>query len=208
MRIRAYTVLVSVLVVACLASVASAHEHRPVGPVEMVVGWDSEPAYVGFLNGVQVTIHDPGGKPVTDAGESLEVEVTFGDQKTEPMTLEAAFGNPGRYVAPLIPTRPGDYAFHLTGEVQGQTIDQTFSSADKKFDAVKDDAGIEFPAKDPSRAELAQRLTRLDPRLASVSGTASSAEDTASLARLLGIVGIVLGAVALIVTLASRRRTT
>jgi len=61
------------------AAPALAHEGRKLGDLEMEVGWGTEPAYSGEVNSVQILlVHD--GKPVVDLGDTLDVEVTFGDQ--------------------------------------------------------------------------------------------------------------------------------
>src|SRR3954452_15497572 len=73
-------------VVAVLATVriqpALAHEHRPVGPYEIVFGWNAEPAYAGVYNKAELTIamHDDPTKMVEGADETLKLEVGFGGQ--------------------------------------------------------------------------------------------------------------------------------
>jgi hypothetical protein len=196
---------------------ARAHEHRKVGPYEMVVGWADEPTFVGFKNGVQLILNDGQGKPVTDLGEDLKVEVIFADQKTAPLALERAFGKtfgrPGDYRAPIIPTRPGNYTFHFMGSVKDQKIDQSFTSSEKTFDPVAEASGVEFPAKDPSRADLAGRLERLGPRIDAATTAAQGAESASKAAgvaigqvRSLSLAGIVLGAVGTILGLSGLRR--
>ena len=46
------------------------------------VGWVNEPTYVGFMNAVQLFLSDKNKKPISGAGDTLKVQVTFGDQKT------------------------------------------------------------------------------------------------------------------------------
>ena len=71
------------------AAPALAHEGRKLGDLEMVVGWGTEPAYAGEVNSVQLLlVHH--GEPVVDLGDTLDVEVTFGDE-TQPFTLEPYF---------------------------------------------------------------------------------------------------------------------
>src|SRR5687767_7934947 len=92
------------------ASAAFAHEGRMQGDLEMVVGFGTEPAYAGQPNSVQLRlVHD--GEPVVDLGDTLEVEVSFGDVTQEfplePNFAVGAFGEPGDYRAWFIPTAPG-----------------------------------------------------------------------------------------------------
>src|SRR5881397_2958676 len=69
----------------------SAHEERKVGSYQVAVGWADEPTYVGFKNAVEIILKDAKGKPVLNLGDTLKVEVVFGDQKSGLLTLEPAF---------------------------------------------------------------------------------------------------------------------
>jgi len=192
------------------AGAAYAHEHRHAGPVEMTVGWADEPTFAGFKNAVQLMLRDEAGKPVTDLGDTLKVEVVFGTQKTGLLPLERAFGKtfgtPGDYRAPIVPTRPGNYTFHFVGTIGGQKVDQSFTTSDKTFDPVGESTEIQFPVKDPSPGELAGRIERFGPRVETAQAAAADAGAAATQARTLAIVGIVLGAVGTAARFAQRRR--
>jgi hypothetical protein len=183
-----------------------AHEQRQVGGYQLTVGWQHEPAYAGVENAVQIFVKDSKGKAVSDLGDppSLKVQVIAGSQTSDPLELTASFdpdegeGTPGEFDATLVPTAPGDYTFHLSGSINGQNIDEKFTSSDKTFDPVKDPSEVEFPAKTPSPAQLAQGIDRLGPRIDTASKSAKSAKDDASSASTLGIIGIVIGALGLI----------
>jgi hypothetical protein len=198
----------TVLLAGPWATGAGAHERRSVGPVQMTVGWLNEPAYAGILNAVQLRIGDEGG-PVTVLGDALKVEVRFGDQKVGPMTLAPAFGSPGEYRSPMIPSRPGSYIFHFVGSVGGQQIDQSFTSSDTTFESPKEPTDIEFPVKDPTPAQLAGRLERLEPRIDTLSATAHSeagdARDAAGRATVIAVAGLLVGAVGVALAVAGRR---
>ena len=130
------------------AAPALAHEGRKLGDLEMEVGWGTEPAYSGEVNSVQILlVHD--GKPVVDLGDTLDVEVTFGDQtqtfSLEPFFEEGEFGTPGDYRAFLIPTEPGQYSFHFSGTIDGEEVDETFTSGPGTFDDVENPQSAEFP---------------------------------------------------------------
>jgi hypothetical protein len=149
-----------------LASTASAHEGRSQGDLEMVVGFGTEPAYSGQPNSVQlVLVHD--GEPVVDLGDTLDVEVSFGDETMalplEPNFAVGAFGEPGDYRAWFIPTRPGQYAFHFSGTIDGEEVDETFTSGPRTFSDVQNPADIQFPVQDPSNGELAERIEQRSP---------------------------------------------
>ena len=203
------TVIVPAMLLA-LATSSAAHERRQVGAYVMRVGWGDEPAFAGVKNAVQLLLSDASGKPITDLPEDLKVEVIFGAQKTAPLPLDAAFGKnfgrPGDFRAALIPTRPGNYTFHFIGSLNGQRIDQSFTSSDKTFDPVQGAAAIEFPAKDPSLGELAEKLDRIGSRLEAVQGSAQDAAAAARQARIFGAVGILAGIAGLLAAVASNRR--
>ena len=188
----------------------SAHEVRNVGNYQFTVGWLHEPAYTDEQNAVQFLLADKSGNPVTDLGDTLKVEVIYGSQKMPAQSLNPTYdpdtglGKQGEYLASLIPTRPGKYSFHFTGSVKGQTVDQSFTSGPNTFDEVKDPTAVEFPAQDPTRGQMAQRLD------SALSTTQTTAKNDAELARNVAIAGIVLGALAIvgvIVVSVSGRRT-
>ncbi len=185
------------LILIVIPGIVSAHEHRPVGEYEMVVGWIDEPPFVGFKNGVELRLADAGGKPVLDLGDALKVEVIFGGQKTEALTLAPAFGatsgRPGEYRAPVIPTRPGTYAFHFVGTIRGQKVNEVFTASEQTFDLVQASSEIEFPAKDPTRADLALRVQRLAPRLDRVVELTDQVKALAILGIVLGVAGVIAG---------------
>jgi hypothetical protein len=218
----------AVLAVTFLTAVpAFAHEIRPVGNPKgtyvMTVGWLSEPAYVGISNSVELLVHDAKGNAVDDLGPNgLKVQVIFGSQTSDPLTLNLSFdpdtklGMHGQYLASIIPTSPGNYTFHFTGDINGQKIDEKFTSSDKTFDTVKEPTEVEFPAKPPSVGQLATNLDRLNPRVDSAVSAAQSAQqaaksakDKASTATILAVValvvGLVLGGLGLLTGRARRR---
>ncbi|HUR23653.1 MAG TPA: hypothetical protein VMZ73_07255 [Acidimicrobiales bacterium] len=213
MRVRfaglAAAALGTALLVGPLAGSAFAHERRTVGPVQMAVGWLNEPAYSGVLNAVQLRVNDDAG-PITDVGDALKVELTFGDQKVGPLALVAAFGSPGEYRAALVPSRPGTYTFRFVGAVRGQQIDQSFTSSDKTFESPKETADIEFPVKDPSPGQLATRLDRIEPRVdqvrTAVQSDVDDAKSAANRATALAVVGLIVGVAGVAFGVSARRR--
>jgi hypothetical protein len=194
---RAAVAAAALTAVVISAAPALAHEHRTIGAYTFTVGWKNEPTYSGFSNAVQLFLADAAGKPVTDLGDTLNVTPVFNAQKGETLPLHAAFGKtygtPGEYDSALTPTRPGTYAFHFTGTIAGQNVDETFTSSEKTFSNVADAGGIQFPAKDPSNGELAAKLTNLDPRIASLQAAQAQAASKASRATTFGLIGIVVG---------------
>lgn len=203
------------VVTAVQGGTASAHEGRKVGKYMFVVGFGDEPAYAGSKNSVVLFLSTAADdKPVTDLGDTLKVSVEK-DGQTLPLEVEpnfevGEFGTPGDYRAWFFPTRPGKYTFHFTGSVKGQNVDESFTSSPTGFDEVSTPTDKEFPAKDPSTADLAQRLDREVPRLTSSLAAQRvllrDTRDKARQAQTLGIAGTALGFLGVLLALLSWRR--
>jgi hypothetical protein len=195
-------VVATLVTLAVLAApVASAHEGREQGDLEMEVGFGTEPAYVSQPNSVQIILnHD--GEPVTDLGDTLQVEVSFGDQQPLQLPLEpffevGEFGTPGDYRGWFIPTSAGSYTFHFTGTVDGEDVDQTFSSGPQTFSDVESGSDLQYPEQLPAASDLTARIeresTRAQQELAAANERAAMASDDASSAKTLALVGIGIG---------------
>jgi len=183
----------AVILLALLAGTsAAAHETKSVGGLKLTVGWGDEPAFSGFRNFVEVDVVDGAGHPVTDlGGGALSADVGFGDEHL-PLALVPARGQPGKFRAWLVPTRPGTYSFHVTGTIKGQPIDMMSTCSDTTFACVADVSDIQFPVKDPSAGQLADRISREMPR-AEAAMTAAGGARTLAIAGLAGAV-VALGA--------------
>ena len=200
-----------------LAGPAEAHTSRVVGAYTMTVGWKVEPTYVGVQNAVQLFVHDAKGTPLDDIGNGLKVVVLFSSKQSPPLDLEPSFdadtglGTHGEFDAAVIPTQPGDYTFHFTGAINGQPVDQSFSSGPQTFDTVAVPTGIEFPTQDPTAGALATSISRINPRLASAVATARDAHSSSTAALSLAIVAlavaVIVGGAGLGMGLSSRRKT-
>ena len=170
--IAAALVIMSLLL---LIGPASAHEGRTIGDYDVAFGWRSEPALVGYLNGPELFIApqgtDPeeGGSAMEGVDVSLQVEVSFGPA-TKTLDMEPAEGEAGHYIADLIPSRPGDYSFHLTGTIGDTQVDETFTSADGQFSSVEPASDITFPDEQPSIVELLDRIAQLEARVTALEG--------------------------------------
>lgn len=200
----AFAIALPTVYVTLSAAPASAHELKKVGSYDMLVGFGQEPAYLGEKNFVQMFLHDASGKPVADIGGSLKVAVENGG-KTMTLPLVPSFdpdsglGTPGEYDAYFIPTAVGKYTFHFTGSIKGQKVDVSFTSGPTTFSEVEDPTTVEFPAKVPTLGQVSDRLTNEIPRLnARIAASMSHADSEASSARTIGIVGLIVGALALI----------
>ncbi len=160
---------------------ALAHERRTVanGKYDVVVGWDGEPAYVDMKNGAGIRIMDVGTtNPVSGAEKTLKVQIRQG-ANTQPFPLRAVFGQNGYYVADILPTRDGEYQWIFTGSINGDAVNETFDTADGKFNKVEPQTALQFPLALPDPAQSAS--------------TVQAAQADAASARTLAYVGIAVG---------------
>lgn len=176
---------------------AAAHVTKRSGPFELELGWGVEPPRVGAENSVEVEVSNERGEPVAVPAGALSVEVVFGSAATTlPLVPVAA---PGSLEASITPTRPGTYAFTVSGAVGGHEVEVGATCSEASFECVEPAGATEFPVEDPSGGDLALRLERDAARL-------GAARDRADGARVLAIVALALGAAALAVSVAAARR--
>jgi hypothetical protein len=146
----------------CASTAAFAHERRSLagGKYDVVVGWDSEPAYVNQRNAAGIRISKAGtnpAEPVTGAEKTLKVQLRQGAQMRT-FDLRAVFGQPGYYVADIVPTRAGDYVWTFGGSIGSDPVNETFDSADGKFDAVAAGSDVQFPVAAPDPEQVTVQL--------------------------------------------------
>ncbi len=165
---------------------ALAHENRDVGAYRLTVGFIVEPAFEGTKNGVDFRVAKA-GNPVEDVEKTLKVDVTHvPSNTTKTMDLRTIFRDPGHYTNDFIPTAPGQYRFRFFGTIEGVQINETFTSG-TGFSNMEPSADIQFPVRLIETREL-QGATE------GALSAANDADDKASSARTIGIVGIVIGA--------------
>ena len=151
--------------------------------------------------------------PVEDLEGSIQVEVTHmatGAQRT--MDLVAVFGEPGHYVAHLIPTASGVYEFRVFGSVEGTAIDETFASmgGGGGFDDIRSSAGLHFPEELPELREIESGVrgalqTAQQAQDAALAAQESGGSALAIVALIVGIVGVVFGIGGAMLGLRARR---
>ena len=172
------------------SNVALGHERRTVGPYTFVVGWINEPAYVNAANGLSLDVTEASSsKPVDGLATTLRAEVVVGGgAKKLSLDLATDEATPGHYEGSFIPTKTGDYIFHIFGDAGSTKVDERFESGPNTFDGAVSTDQLQFPDRVPASADLAARLDQL---------------------QMLVIIGIVLGGLALLASAASlvmRRR--
>lgn len=169
-----------------IASPASAHEVRVVGKYKLTVGWAAEPAFVNVPNALFLQIRDAQTEQgVEGLDETLQAQIIVGGgAQTRDLPLEPSDEQPGLYLGSIVPTLVGDYSFRISGTIEGQAIDETFSSGPETFDPVEDIAELQFPPTPPSKA-----------------GSDSGSDDTSLILAIVAIatggVGIAVGVIAL-----------
>src|SRR6266536_6128905 len=161
-RLAAIVSVAMLLALVSAPAVSFAHERRTIGggKYDVVVGWDLEPAYASQKNGASIRISKAGtnpAEPVTGAEKTLKVDIRQGAQ-TKTFDLRAVFGQPGYYVADIIPTRDGDYVWTFNGAIGDDKIAEKFDTADGKFNAVERAARLEFPIAAPDPAQVSSDI--------------------------------------------------
>jgi hypothetical protein len=166
---------------------ALAHERRTIanGKYDVVVGWDIEPVYVGIKNAAGIRIMNAGTTtPVKGADKTLKLAIRQG-ASTRSFPLRAVFGQDGYYVADIVPTREGDYQWIFTGDINGDAVNETFDTADGKFDGAQSASAVQFPVQLPDPGQSTAAL--------------QAAQADAQSARMMAYIGIGVGVLALLV---------
>lgn len=209
-----------------------AHEISTAGPYRIAIGWQFEPpsgsvTWVGQPNAVQIFVDQP--KPGNDMGSpvgdlngdcshpDIQVTVTFGNTTSSPLCPQPTYdadtsrGRQDEYDAAVTPTKVGDYTLHVFGTIHGTKVDHTVKSGPQTFDSVGDQSSVEFPSAAPALGDVATKVDQVGSRSADAAAAANAATDAANRSSALGIVGIVLAAIAVILGgvafLTARRRS-
>ena len=182
------------LLLAGLAGTALAHEERDVGDYSVEVGFIGEPVFVGDTSGLEFHV-TKGDQPISGLDKTITAEVINGTAKRA-LPLTEREDDPGWYQSVFIPTVAGKYTFHLSGTIEGNPIDETFTSSPTGFNEVQEAASGQFPVTLPTAAELSAEASK---------GSDAASQVTIALA--LGGAGLVVGLLALGLALTGRRRS-
>lgn len=191
-RIGRAAALGAVLTLVVGIGVAAAHEQRDVGDYTFTVGLLEEPVFTGQKSGLDLRVAQ-GNQPVEGLEETLQAEVSFSGQSRD-LEISPVFGEPGAYRSVFFPTAAGPYSFHITGDVNGTPVDETFTSGPDTFSEVQDVAGGQFPIQYPATGDIARDAE-----------AGAGAATTATISLVLGGAGLLVGLVALGMTVARRR---
>jgi hypothetical protein len=186
----------AIVMAACLALIAApvlAHEERTVAGYDMEVGFINEPVFVGDKSGLEFSVMKD-NQPVTGLEQTLTAQVIYAGE-TRDLPLDARDDSPGWYQSVFIPTAAGPYTFHISGTIQGTTIDESFTSSPTGFDEVQEAGAGQWPNELPTVSELAATASK-----------GADAANTALIALGVGVIGVVIGVIGLGIALASRRK--
>jgi hypothetical protein len=163
---------------------ADAHERRTVaGKYTFVVGFLTEPAINGQVNGIDLRITDAQTNQAVEGVEkTLKTDIAVGGQ-SKTYELKTRFNMPGAYTVTLIPTKAGQWIFRFYGTIEGTQVDEKFESGPGRFDDVEAAATFEFPAAQSSPGAAGSE----GEGSASAMAEAQRALDKADSARTIGI---------------------
>jgi len=124
-KVLGFAGLVALLTLLLNFQLALAHESVTVGDYELEIGWVEEPPIAGQQNAILVIVSNTSGgeaQPVEDVS-SLEVRVSYGDQSKELILQPLGEDTPGQFMAPILPTIPGQYTILLGGQLGDTPVD-------------------------------------------------------------------------------------
>lgn len=127
---------------------ALAHESITVGDYTLEIGWLSEPPVAGQHNAIVVHVSTTDEQPVEDVS-SLTVTISYGGQDKTLALEPVDEHSPGQFMAPLVPTVPGQYTVKFGGSL-GET---TFVDAHVEPEEVQPADTLEFPNADAMQQE-------------------------------------------------------
>ena len=191
---RLVAVASAVLFTMLVSSAVAAHEEREVAGYSVVVGFMDEPVFAGQKSGLEFFINK-GETPVEGLETTLQAEVIYQGQKRD-LPLDARFGEAGAYESVFFPTAPGAYTFHIFGTIEGQAVDESFTSSAEGFGEVEALSGGQFPVQFPAEADVVADAQ---------AGKTASSQVTIAIA--LGAAGLLAGLVGIGLALAARRRS-
>jgi len=159
----AATVVVATSFIAS-AGTAAAHERRTVGPYQLVVGWLNEPAYVGFMNSLDLRVTDTRvtpAKAVEGLEKTLTVDLQAGGLAPFTLTVTPRFGAAGAYNGHVLPTATGTYIFTIKGKIESLDVNEKFESGPGRFGDIESTNALQYPNKIPVAEDLNSRLADL-----------------------------------------------
>ena len=165
--------------------IAFAHESITVGDYTLEIGWLSEPPIVGQQNAIVVNVSTTSdGQPVEDVS-ALTVTVSYGGQNKALTLQPLGEDTPGQFVAPILPTIPGQYTIKLGG-----TLGNAAVSAEVEPEEVQPADTLQFPS-------VASAASTANAASADQSAILATMNWLIYISLLIGLIALVLGVMAL-----------
>jgi len=121
--------------------IALAHESITVGDYTLEIGWLSEPPIVGQQNAIVVNVSTTADQQPVEDVSTLTVTISYGGQNKTLTLQPLGEDTPGQFVAPILPTVPGEYTVILGGKLGDTTAD-----AETHVEEVQPAATLQFPS--------------------------------------------------------------
>ena len=157
-RIAAAAVVLALGITAVAAPLALAHEARTLGAYGIEVGFIDEPVFVGHKSGLEFGV-TKGDQPVEGLEKTLKATVTV-NGKSMDLPLTAREDQPGWYQSEFIPTLAGPYTFRITGTIESQAVDESFTSSPTGFDEVRTPPRVSSRSSSRPRPTWSRRRSR------------------------------------------------
>ncbi len=175
---------VTACLIALLAALTSyqlvlAHEFITIGDYTLEIGWVNEPPIVGQQNAIVVNVSTTADEQPVEDVSGLTVAVSYGGQNKTLTLQPLGEDTPGQFVAPILPTIPGQYTINLGGK-----LGTTDVKADVQPEEVQSADVLQFPGE-------------------ASAGTANQSADAGVmnwlvyLSLLIGLIALILGVMAL-----------
>lgn len=143
------------------------------GDYTLEVGWLSEPPIVGQQNAIVVNVSTTSDEQPVEDVSSLTVAISYGGE-SKTLTLQPlGEDTPGQFVAPVLPTLPGEYEV-----IFGGTLGETAVDAETHVEEVEPADTLQFPSIESA-------------------GQSAGADWLVWLSILIGLIGVGLGVTAL-----------
>ncbi|MGI0040334.1 MAG: hypothetical protein ACRD94_00015 [Nitrosopumilaceae archaeon] len=204
-KISSFVLILSLLLVSGF-SLAYAHTKVTVENLEIEVGWQDEPALIGFMNAITFEINEntPDGQSgVKNAFKNMTATIKSGGlEKTLDIDSDPQAGH---YHSKIIPTRTGSLVVTLKGDINEIPINSEITVED-----VEDKSLLAFPdttgSSDQDVVALKNTISGLQNEVTSLKSKISGIDTTsgnfsAETAYNFGIFGLSLGAAGVILAI-------
>jgi hypothetical protein len=125
---------------------AFAHESITVGDYTLEIGWLSEPPIVGQQNAIVVNVSTTADEQPVEDVSGLTVTISYGGQEKTLTLQPLGEDTPGQFIAPILPTIPGQYTVKLGG-----TLGDTAVDGHVEPEEVQSADTLQFPSAAPAQ---------------------------------------------------------